>query len=152
MDRIDRDILFHLQQDGRLPNNELADVVGLTPSPCHRRVKNLEASGTIQRYTAVVDPRAIGRGYEVLVWVTLKEVTRASMAAIEDRFDALEEVTEAYRMMGQPDYLIRVAVADAAAFEAFYIDELAALPLVQTLTSMTTMKTIKRQRPLRPGR
>ena len=152
MDRIDRDILFQLQQDGRLPNNELADVVGLTPSPCHRRVKNLEASGTIQRYTAVVDPQAIGRGYEVLVWVTLKEVTRASMAAIEDRFDGLEEVTEAYRMMGQPDYLIRVAVADAAAFEVFYIDELAALPLVQTLTSMTTMKTIKRQRPLRPGR
>jgi len=150
MDQIDRDILFHLQQDGRLPNNELADRVGLSPSPCHRRVRNLEAAGTIQQYIAVVDPRAIGRSYEVLVWVTLTKVTRSSMAEIEDRFEDLDEVTEAFRMMGQPDYLVRVAVADAAAFETFYIDTLAALPHVQTLTSMTTMKTIKRHRPLRP--
>jgi Lrp/AsnC family leucine-responsive transcriptional regulator len=151
MDRIDREILFQLQRDGRMANNELADRIGLSPSPCHRRVHNLEANGTIQRYTAVVDPRAIGRGYEVLVWVTLREVTRDSISAIEEQFDALEEVTEAFRMMGQPDYLIRVAVADATAFEAFYIDALAALPAVQTLTSMTTMKTIKRNRPLRPA-
>ncbi len=150
MDRIDRDILFQLQQDGRLPNNELADLIGLSPSPCHRRVRNLEAAGTIQRYTAVVDPQAIGRGYEVLVWVTLTKVTRSTMADIEERFYSLEEVTEAFRMMGQPDYLVRVAVADSAAFEAFYIDTLAALPHVQTLNSMTTMKTIKRHRPLRP--
>ena len=152
MDKVDREILFHLQQDGRLANNELADRIGLSPSPCHRRVRNLEDSGTIQRYTAIIDPQAIGRGYEVLVWVTLKEVTRASMAGIEEQFEALDEVTEAFRMMGQPDYLIRVAVADSAAFETFYIDTLAALPQVQTLTSMTTMKTIKRNRPLRPGR
>jgi DNA-binding Lrp family transcriptional regulator len=135
-----------------MPNNELADRVGLSPSPCHRRVKQLEAAGTIQRYTAIVDPVAIGRAYEVLVWVTLREVTRASMAAIESRFEALEEVTEAFRMMGQPDYLIRIAVTDAAAFEAFYIDVLAALPQVQSLTSMTTMKTIKRNAALHPRR
>jgi Lrp/AsnC family leucine-responsive transcriptional regulator len=152
MDQVDREILFQLQQDGRLANNELADRIGLSPSPCHRRVRNLEANGTIQRYTAIIDPRAVGRGYEVLVWVTLKEVTRASMAAIEEQFESLDDVTEAFRMMGQPDYLIRVAVADSAAFETFYIDTLAALPQVQTLTSMTTMKTIKRNRPLRPGR
>jgi len=150
MDRIDRDILFQLQQDGRLPNNELADRIGLSPSPCHRRVRNLEATGTIQRYTAIVDPTAIGRGYEVLVWVTLTKVTRSTMADIEEHFESLEQVTEAFRMMGQPDYLVRVAVADSAAFEAFYIDILAALPHVQTLTSMTTMKTIKRNRPVRP--
>jgi DNA-binding Lrp family transcriptional regulator len=152
MDKIDREILFQLQQDGRLANYELADRIGLSPSPCHRRVRNLEANGTIQRYTAIIDAQAVGRGYEVLVWVTLKEVTRASMAAIEEQFETLDDVTEAFRMMGQPDYLIRVAVADSAAFETFYIDTLAALPQVQTLTSMTTMKTIKRNRPLRPGR
>jgi DNA-binding Lrp family transcriptional regulator len=150
MDSIDRDILFHLQRDGRLANNELADLIGLSPSPCHRRVRNLEATGTIERYMAVVDPVAIGRGYEVLVWVTLREVTRTTMAAIEEQFEALEEVVEAYRMMGQPDYLIRIAVADSAAYETFYIDILAALPQVQTLTSMTTMKTVKRGRPMRP--
>lgn len=152
MDEIDRAILFQLQHNGRMPNNELADRVGLSPSPCHRRVKQLEAAGTIRRYAALVDPAAIGRAYEVLVWVTLREVTRDSMAAIEARFDELDEVTEAFRMMGQPDYLVRVAVTDAAAFESFYIDVLAALPQVQTLTSMTTMKTIKRDAPLRPLR
>jgi DNA-binding Lrp family transcriptional regulator len=150
MDQIDRDILFQLQNDGRLPNNELADRIGLSPSPCHRRVRILESTGTIQGYAAIVDPRAIGRSYEVLVWITLTKVTRSSMAEIEERFTTLEEITEAFRMMGQPDYLVRIAVPDSAAFEAFYVDTLAALPHVQTLTSMTTMKTIKRHRPLRP--
>lgn len=151
MDAVDRAILYQLQADGRLANNELAERVGLSPSPCLRRVKRLEAAGTIQRYAAIVDPAAIGRAYEVLVWVTLREVTRESMAAIEERFAALEEVVEAFRMMGQPDYLVRVAVADAAAYETFYIDTLAALPGIQTLTSMTTMKTIKRHQPMRPS-
>jgi len=152
MDEIDRAILFQLQKDGRIANNELADRVGLSPSPCHRRVRLLESSGAIQRYTAIVDPEVIGRSYEVLLWVTLRTVNRETMEAIEAKFDELEEVTEAHRMMGQPDYLIRVAVRDAAAFEAFYIDTLAALPEVQTLTSMTTMKTIKRNPPLEPLR
>lgn len=132
-----------------MPNNELADRVRLTPSPCHRRVRLLESSGVIRRFTAILDPVAIGRGYEVLLWVTLSTVTRDSMAAIEATFDRLDEITEAHRMMGQPDYLIRVAVPDIAAFEAFYIDTLAALPGIQTLTSMTMMKTIKQGRPVR---
>jgi len=113
-------------------------------------VRLLEATGLIRRFTAVLDPQLIGRGYEVLVWITLREVTRAAMAEIEERFEALEEITEASRMMGQPDYLIRLCVADATAYESFYIDTLAALPHVQTLTSMTTMKTIKRNQPMRP--
>ncbi|MGE3590472.1 MAG: Lrp/AsnC family transcriptional regulator [Ilumatobacteraceae bacterium] len=149
MDAIDREILYQLQLDGRIANNELADRVGLSPSPCHRRVRLLESNATIRRYTAIVDPISIGRGYEVLLWVTLRTVTRESLAAIEAAFESLDEITEAHRMMGQPDYLIRVAVPDSAAFETFYIDTLAALPEVQTLTSMTTMKTIKRNPPLR---
>ena len=150
MDRIDREIVYQLQVDGRMANNELADRVGLSPSPCHRRVRNLEAAGVIRRYTALVDPIAVGQAYEVLVWVTLREVTRSSMAEVVERLTALDVVTEAFRMMGQPDYLLRVAVRDAAEYEAFYIDVLASLPHVQTLTSMTTMKTIKRNPPRRP--
>ena len=73
------------------------------------------------------------------------------MAEVEERLTGLDEVTEAFRMMGQPDYLLRVAVRDAAEYEAFYIDVLASLPHVQTLTSMTTMKTIKRNPPRRPA-
>ena len=149
MDQTDHEILYQLQLNGRLANNELADLVGLTPSPCHRRVRLLEEAGVIERFTAVVEPESIGRGYEALVWVTLASVNRKSMEAVEAAFERLDEVTEAHRMMGQPDYLLRIAVPDAAGFEAFYIDTLAALPEIQTLTTMTTMKTVKRHQPLR---
>lgn len=144
MDDIDRAIIDHLRHDGRLTNVELADRVGLSPSPCLRRVRQLEATGVITGYTAVVDPAAIGRSYEPLVWVTLSRVTRESMTEFEDAVQAIDEVVEAMRMMGQPDYLLRVATADANSFEALYMDHLARLPHVQTLTSQLAMKTVKR--------
>lgn len=144
MDDIDRAIIDHLRRDGRLTNVELADRVGLSPSPCLRRVRQLEAAGVITGYTAVVDRAAIGRSYEPLVWVTLSRVTRESMTEFEDAVQAIDEVVEAMRMMGQPDYLLRVATADANSFEALYMDHLARLPHVQTLTSQLAMKTVKR--------
>lgn len=144
MDDIDRAIIDQLRRDGRLTNVELAERVGLSPSPCLRRVRQLEASGVITGYTAVVDPAAIGRSYEPLVWVTLSRVTRESMTEFEEAVQGIEEVVEAMRMMGQPDYLLRVATADANSFEALYMDHLARLPHVQTLTSQLAMKTVKR--------
>lgn len=144
MDEIDRAILRQLQRHGRIPNNELADRVGLSPSPCLRRVRNLEASGVITGYTAVLDRSAVGCEYEPIVWVTLTIVTRESMLAFEEAIQEIPEVVEAARMMGQPDYLLRVVTADAAAFEALYIDRLARLPHVQTLTSQLAMKVVKR--------
>ncbi len=144
MDEIDRAIIDHLQQNGRLTNLELADRVGLSPSPCLRRVRHLEATEIIQGYGAIVDRKAIGRGYEPLVWVTLSKVTRSSMTAFEAAVNELDDVVEAMRMMGQPDYLLRIATADADSFEALYMDHLARLPNVQTLTSQLAMKTTKR--------
>lgn len=144
MDDLDRGILYHLQRDGRLPNNELAERVGLSPSPCLRRVRNLEAAGVIRGYTAVLDRTAIGAEYEPIVWVTLSEVTRDSMLAFESAIQGIPEVVEAARMMGQPDYLLRIVTADADAFETLYIDTLASLPHVQTLTSQLAMKVVKR--------
>lgn len=144
MDEIDRAILKHLQIDGRLPNNELASLVGLSPSPCLRRVRRLEADGVIQRYVAVLDRQAVQCNYEPLVWVTLNEVTRDSMMAFEAAVESVPEIGEVMRMMGQPDYLLRVVTADADAFETLYIDTLARLPHVQTLTSQLAMKVIKR--------
>jgi DNA-binding Lrp family transcriptional regulator len=144
MDDIDRAILYHLQRDGRLANNDLAERVGLSPSPCLRRVRNLEAAGIISGYTAVLDRRATGFTYEPIVWVTLNEVTRASMTAFEGAITEIPEVIEALRMMGQPDYLLRILAADPDAFEALYIDRLAGLPHVQTLTSQLAMKVVKR--------
>lgn len=144
MDDIDRAIIDQLQHEGRLTNLELADRVGLSPSPCLRRVRRLEARGVITGYTAIVDRQATGRSYEPLVWVTLSTVTRESMEAFEAAVQSIDDVVEVMRMMGQPDYLLRVATADANSFEALYMDHLARLPHVQTLTSQLAMKTIKR--------
>jgi Lrp/AsnC family transcriptional regulator, leucine-responsive regulatory protein len=144
VDDIDHAIIDHLQRDGRLANNQLADRVGLSPSPCLRRVRQLEADGTILGYTAIVDRDAIGCAYEPLVWVTLKEVTRKSMSAFEAAVQPLAEVVEVLRMMGQPDYLLRIATRDPATFEQLYFDHLARLPHVQTLTSQLAMKSVKR--------
>jgi Lrp/AsnC family transcriptional regulator, leucine-responsive regulatory protein len=145
VDNIDRAIINQLMENGRLANQELADRVGLSPSPCLRRVKNLEAQRVIRGYTALVDQKAIGRAYEPLVWVTLSEVTRESMLAFETAIQEIDDVVEVMRMMGQPDYLLRIATADAESFEALYMDHLARLPHVQTLTSQLAMKTIKRR-------
>lgn len=144
MDSIDRAILRALQRNGRISNNELADEVGLSPSPCLRRVRRLEADGAITGYSAVVDRETAGCAYEPLVWVTLSSVTRESMVDFEQSIQSIPAIVEAARMMGQPDYLLRVVAADADAFEALYMDVLATLPHVQTLTSQLAMKVVKR--------
>jgi DNA-binding Lrp family transcriptional regulator len=148
MDQIDRAILHYLQRDGRISNQELADKVGLTPSPCLRRVRQLEAAGVITGYTALLDRERAGCAYEPLVWVTLSEVTRASMKAFEGAVAEIPDVIEVLRMMGQPDYLLRVVSSGPAAFEMLYIDRLAGLPFVQTLTSQLAMKVVKRSQVL----
>lgn len=144
VDEIDNAILHQLQLDGRLPNIELAERVGLSPSPCLRRVRNLEASGVITGYTALIDPAAVGCEYQPIVWVTLSKVTRASMLEFESAIDEIPQVVEALRMMGQPDYMLRIVTTDSSSFEGLYIDMLAALPHVQTLTSQLAMKPVKR--------
>src|SRR4051812_43394748 len=150
MDDIDHAIIVELQRDGRVTNLELADRIGLTASPCLRRVKQLETSGVIRGYTALVDPTAIGRSYEPLVWVTLSKVTRESLSEFENAVQAVDDVVEAMRMMGQPDYLLRIATANADSFESLYMDHLASLPHVQTLTSQVAMKTVKRSHSVPP--
>jgi Lrp/AsnC family transcriptional regulator, leucine-responsive regulatory protein len=144
VDTLDHAIIDQLQLNARLPNNELADRIGLSPSPCLRRVKLLEECGIIRGYSAIVDRKQIGRSYEPLVWVTLSEVTRESMTAFESAIEEIDDVIEVLRMMGQPDYLLRIATRDADAFEVLYIDHLARLPHVQTLTSQLAMKVVKR--------
>lgn len=144
MDDIDIAIINQLQLDGRLANNQLAERVGLSPSPCLRRVRMLEDAGTIVGYTAIVDRVAIGCAYEPIVWVTLNEVTRESMAAFEIAVQPIPEVVEVLRMMGQPDYMLRIATRNPETFEQLYIDRLAGLPYVQTLTSQLAMKAVKR--------
>ncbi|MFI5966451.1 Lrp/AsnC family transcriptional regulator [Streptomyces asoensis] len=143
LDAVDRDILFHLRQDGGLTNVELAKRVGLTPPPCLRRVKRLEEAGVITGYRAVIDPQALGRGLEVLIDVEIYAQDRKSFQAFEDTVASYEEVVEFRRMYGRPDYFLRVAVADHAAYEAFLTEKLSGLPAVLRLESHLTMKKIK---------
>lgn len=143
LDAVDRDILFRLRQDGRLTNVELAKRVGLTPPPCLRRVKRLEEAGVITGYRAVIDPQALGRGLEVLIDVEIYAQDRKSFQKFEDTVASYEEVVEFRRMYGRPDYFVRVAVADHAAYEAFLAEKLSGLPAVLRLESHLTMKEIK---------
>jgi Lrp/AsnC family transcriptional regulator, leucine-responsive regulatory protein len=143
MDAIDRAILNELERDGRLANVDLAERVRLSPSPCLRRVRALEESGVIRGYHAVLDPAAIGRGFEVTVHVELTLKDRATVEAFEARIAAFDEVLECRRMFGIPDYVVRVAVADQQAYEAFYMNQLAELPGLARVNSQFTMKLVK---------
>jgi Lrp/AsnC family leucine-responsive transcriptional regulator len=144
MDRLDRAILRRLQADGRLSNVELADHVRLSPSPCLRRVRALEAAGTIRGYHADIEPEHVGRGFEVVVHVDLGLKDRTTVERFEAAVAAFEEVVECRRMFGLPDYIVRVAVADQEAYEAFYMNRLAELPGLARVNSQFTMKTVKR--------
>ena len=144
MDQLDRAILSQLQSEGRLANIELADRVGLSPSPCLRRVRNLEGSGVILGYRAVIDPAAVDRGFQVLLHLTMEVKDReATMEAFEARVAEIDEIIECRRMFGDPDYLLWVAVADLEAYESLYMTKLVGLPGVARTVSQLTMKTIK---------
>jgi Lrp/AsnC family leucine-responsive transcriptional regulator len=144
MDGLDRAILRQLQADGRLTNVELAERVRLSPSPCLRRVRGLERAGVIRGYHADIDPVAVDRGFEVTVHVELALKDRATVEAFEAGISAFDEVVECRRMFGLPDYIVRVAVADLAAYEAFYMSRLAELPGLARVNSQFTMKMVKR--------
>jgi Lrp/AsnC family transcriptional regulator, leucine-responsive regulatory protein len=143
MDRLDRAILAQLIADGRLANTDLADRVGLSPSPCLRRVRNLERSGVITGYQARVDPAALGRGFEVLLHVEMARQDRVTLEAFEAQVGRIDEVTECRRMFGQPDYLLWIATADLEAYERLYMARLTDLPGVARTHSQFTMKTVK---------
>ena len=143
MDGLDREILRHLQLDGRLANVELAERVRLSPSSCLRRVRALEHAGVIRGYHADIDPATVGRGFEVTVHVELTLKDRATVEAFEERIAAFEEVVECRRMFGLPDYVVRVAVSDQAAYEAFYMNKLGELPGLARVNSQFTMKAVK---------
>ena len=151
MDDVDRRILAELQQDGRLTVTELAARVGLSVSPCPRRLRELERSGAIGGYRAVVDPAAVGLAFEALVFVSMRQEDRDTVAGFERALGEVEEVLEAQRLFGEPDCLLRVVAADLAAYQRLYDERPATLPGVRRLTSTLVMKHVVKDRPL-PGR
>jgi DNA-binding Lrp family transcriptional regulator len=148
VDQIDRAILAELQADGRLTVTELADRVRLTPGPCHRRLRELERSGVITGYRALVDPAAVGMGFEALVQITLERGDAGTVASFEAAVVELPQVRHAERLFGDPDYLLRVVARDLDSFAALRDQKLATLPGVHRLTSTIVMKRIVENRPL----
>ncbi|MFC4508380.1 MULTISPECIES: Lrp/AsnC family transcriptional regulator [Streptomyces] len=148
MDALDRKILTELQLDGRLTVTELAARVRLSISPCHRRLRDLEREGAIRGYRAVVDPAAVGLHFEALVFVTLRWADADRVTAFEEALTAVPQVIQAQRLFGEPDYLLRIATADLAAFQQLYDQRLARLPGVERLTSTLVMKNVIDDRPL----
>jgi DNA-binding Lrp family transcriptional regulator len=148
MDAVDRAILAELQADGRLTVTELADRVRLTPGPCHRRLRELERTGVITGYRALVNPAAVGMGFEALVQVTLERGNASTVAAFETAIAELPQVRHAERLFGDPDYLLRVAARDLDDYAALRDQSLATLPGIHRLTSTIVMKRIVDNRPL----
>lgn len=148
MDALDRKILTELQLDGRLTITELAARVQLSVSPCHRRLRDLEREGAIRGYRALIDPAAVGLHFEALVFATLRWEDADTVTTFEEAVAAVPHVLQAQRLFGEPDYLLRVATADLAAFQQLYDQQLARLPGVQRLTSTLVMKNVIDDRPL----
>ena len=148
MDRIDRKILAELHADGRLSLTELAERVGLSLSPCHRRVRALEESGVILGYRALLAPKELGLSFSSIVFVTLREVTRQAIADFEAALPQIPQIVEAQRLFGDPDYLLQVIAKDLPAFQRLYDEHLTSLPNVQRLVSTLVMKSVIHDRVL----
>ncbi|MEV7647320.1 Lrp/AsnC family transcriptional regulator [Arthrobacter sp. NPDC089319] len=140
MDALSREILSLLQDDGRMSATDLASRVGLSLSSCHRRLKDLEQSGAIERYRAVVSPEAVGLHFEAILFVTLGRTDLETIAAFEAAVTAVPNIVDAQRLFGEIDYMLRVLTRDLAAYQVLYDTALGGLPGVQRLTSTMVMK------------
>ncbi|HMD77780.1 MAG TPA: Lrp/AsnC family transcriptional regulator [Terracidiphilus sp.] len=142
-DELDYRILDVLQRDGRISNQDLADQVGLSPSPCLRRMRQLESAGTIQRYVALVDLAAVGQGLQAIVEVRLDRQTSTSVATFEKEILKYPQVLECYLMAGDWDYVLRVVARDLDEFREFCVNSLAKIAGVGNVKSNICMKQVK---------
>lgn len=143
LDEIDRHILNALQDDGRLQNVELARKVGLSPSPCLRRVKQLEEAGIIERYVAILDPAKVGAGLTIFTRVWLKGQDEETVNRFIKAVNDMPQVTECHLMAGDCDFLLRVVVTDLEAYRQFQISRLGKLKDVQSFKTEIPMQKVK---------
>ena len=142
MDAIDRKILAVVQQDASLSVAEIGQRVGLSSTPCWKRLQRLEADGVIMRRVAIVDPEKVGLGITVFVSIETGDHSQEWLRKFADVVGAMPEVMEFYRMAGDVDYMLRVVVADIAGYDAFYKKLIATVPL-KNVTSRFAMERIK---------
>ncbi|WP_353665052.1 Lrp/AsnC family transcriptional regulator [Microbacterium sp. che218] len=147
VDGIDKRILHELQQNGRLTNQELADRVGLSPSPCLRRVRHLEQQGVIEGYRAVVAPKVVGLSITAFVRLRLATHEGATVDAVEQRLRAIPHIVEAHLLAGDWDYLVRIVTPSFAEYERLLREHLRAIP---SLASIDTTFAFAETKPLSP--
>ncbi len=142
LDRTDYRILHHIQNNARISNIELAEAVGLSPSPCLRRVKAMEQAGVIKRYAGIVDATAVGLPISIFVNVSLERQERTGLEEFEQLIQSYPEVMECYLMTGSSDYLVRIVVPDLQAYERFLADKLTRIPGVANIQSSFALKQV----------
>ena len=142
LDRTDRKILSILQEDASLAVAEVAGRVGLSQTPCWRRIQRLHSDGVIQRTVSLVQPKAIGLGLTVFIGIEALDHSPEWLTRFTEVVSAMPEVMEVHRMAGDTDYLLRVAVADMVAFDAFYRRLIEAVPL-KNVSSHFAMERVK---------
>lgn len=144
LDRIDRKILSALHLNGRLSISDLAEQVGLSTSPCWARVKRLETSGAIERYTAIIDPAALGLRDIVFVEITLEKHDDKVLERFGQALARIPQVIEASLVTGEYDYLVKVVVADTADYERFLRERLYRIDGIRHTRSTFSLRTLKR--------
>ncbi len=138
--------MLELSRNGRIANTELADRVGLSPSACLRRVQELERSGIIAGYRAVIDRSKLGVGFTAYVTVRLNEHTKSSQEAFERAVAHAPEVRECHNVTGTVEYILRVEATDLANYKRFHTDVLGTLPQVHAITTYVVMASPKDER------
>jgi len=141
-DGTDRRILEVIQEDARISNSELADRIGLSPSPCWRRVRTLEDNGVIERYVTLVNAKAVGLPITVFATVTLEKQVESALESFEKAVTERPEVMECNLMTGEFDYLLRVVVPDLTAYERFLMDHLTRIKGIASIKSSFSLKQV----------
>ena len=142
LDKIDSRILEIIREEARISNTDLADRVGLSPSPCWRRVRALESNGIIERYVTLVNAKAVGLPINVFATVTLEKQVEPALEAFEKAVTERPEVMECNLMTGEFDYLLRVVVPDLAAYERFLMDHLTRIKGIASIKSSFSLKQV----------
>ena len=143
MDAKDRQIVRELQQNARLTNQELAERVNLSPSPCLRRVRNMEEKGIIRGYTALIDQEAYGLPLTVFVRIRLERHSKEAVKAFEDKVQTIDEILDCFLMTGDADYLLRVVIASLDAYEDFIRRKVHAIPGIASIDTSFAYGIVK---------
>jgi Lrp/AsnC family transcriptional regulator len=143
LDPFERRILLELQRDASLTTAQIAERVGLSPSPCWRRIDRLERDGFIRARVALIDRRKVGLNAQVFAQVKLNAHGRANLDEFSAAIRSFPEVLEAYVLMGTTDFMLRIVTQDIDAYERFFFDELSKLPGIQEINSTVALSEIK---------